>query len=211
MLSNLLPTFYTEVFNWYWFGALVFSVIVPAIAVVPTHAQQYRQHKSARLASDLFVREQMGFFSFSTALFVSAYFQTESKVLGIGIGILGALGALFFALGLWLTGPAHIREAFQKDGHTCSPDQTQPCEHSLGWRAKLQLVAVPFLLFLITFCASHWARIQCASNGQRQGRRQSGSSSPGSCVGTSRRRSLSERTTLHSRQPGQVGSRTPFG
>jgi hypothetical protein len=95
----MFPAFYHEPFNWYWFGALVLTVITPVIAVVLTHAQQFRQHKVARLLGDVLIREQMGFFSFSTALFVSAYFQTESKVLGIEIGILGGLGALFFALG----------------------------------------------------------------------------------------------------------------
>jgi len=146
----MLPTLYSDAYNWYWFGALVVTVITSGLSVMFTHAQQYRQHASSRLIGDLLIREQLGFLSFCVALFISAYVQAEQKVMGPFIGGLGLLGLLFYGFGLWLSGPSHLTEAFLRDKHQCPKEAAAPCTNRLGLHVVFRLIGLPFLLFLIT-------------------------------------------------------------
>ena len=146
----MLPTLYNDAYNWYWFGALVLTVITSGVSVMFSHAQQYRQHASSRLIGDLLIREQLGFLSFCVALFISAYVQAEQKVMGPFIGALGFLGLLFYSFGFWLSGPSHLSEAFLRDKHQCPQDAATPCTTRPGRHVLFRLVGLPFLLFLIT-------------------------------------------------------------
>lgn len=150
MLSKILPALHAEPINWYWFGAMWVTVITSAWAVFFSHAQQYRQHGTSRLVSDLLVREQLGFLSFCFALLISAYVQADQKFLAPWFLVLGTTAVSFYAFGYWLTTPAHVEEAFQRDKHDCPKDPTHPCTRRPGPRVVWRIVVMPALLFLAT-------------------------------------------------------------
>jgi len=87
--------------------------------------------------------------SFGIALFVSAYFGGEQKTLGVWFGVLIILGIVLHLFGMWLTKPQILT---LHDGYEqCSVDERGRCQKSLRRIAKLQLLALPAILFLCSF------------------------------------------------------------
>jgi hypothetical protein len=148
MFQHLVSLLHNDTYNWYWFGVLSLTLLTAPVSIVFSHAQQYRQHPWWRLASDSLVRAQLAFFSYGAALFISAYFQADQKVLGPWFAFLEVLGVILFGVGLWLTSPSHLPN-LHAGNETCPANTTERCEKSLRLGAKFQMLGMPLFLFAI--------------------------------------------------------------
>ena len=146
MLHNLLSLLHWDAYNWYWFGALCLTVVTSGTSVIFSHTQQTPQHRGLRLASDLLVREQLGFLSFAFALFISAYVGADQKVLGPWFAILGMLGIALYGLGLWL-----VRSSLHGNNEECEKDLTKRCAKTVKAGTGLLVLGLPLLFFLASF------------------------------------------------------------
>jgi len=146
MLHSLLSLLHWDAYNWYWFGALCLTVVTSGTSVIFSHTQQTPQHRGLRLASDLLVREQLGFLSFAFALFISAYVGADQKVLGPWFAILGMLGLALYGLGFWL-----VRSSLHANNEECEKDLTKPCVKNVKVGAGLLVLGLPFVFFLASF------------------------------------------------------------
>lgn len=152
-------------YNWSWFAVLVAAMVAAGISVFVSHVQQYRQHSGSRLTSDLFVREQLAFFSYGPALYASAYRQPDQNFLVPWIGLLTVMGISLYLFGMWLTTGRRIAETLQRDQHSCPANLEEPCPGKLPWRAKWLLIGFPFLLLLVPFLLAFFLTFALAEAG----------------------------------------------
>jgi hypothetical protein len=151
MWHDIISLLHSTRYNWSWFAVLVAAMVAAGISVFVSHVQQYRQHSGSRLTSDLFVREQLAFFSYGPALYASAYRQPDQNFLVPWIGLLTVMGIALYLFGMWLTTGRRITEILRRDQHFCPANPEDPCPEKLPRRAKWLLIWFPFLLVLVSF------------------------------------------------------------